>query len=585
MADPHSVPLPASRGSLDSVRSEQQHPPSASAPPLPALDEQPTPPADEPPAHDFDPAPPTAADAEPVTVQDQVGDDDDAAWQLDGEQQEQQHSAYEAAGDSDDRIRQLEDELERTRADRDAFEGQYQGLLAKLTAMRNTLGDKLKQDADELDRREQEIADLRGANDDLQAAHDELQSANDDLSAALETLKSELIQSHADADALQTEVEQLRNRAFDSERQSSDEAQEREIALREAQEDLERVRIERDEWEGEAMRERVRREEAGSRLAQVEVELAQAKTERESLREERDREQESAANLHAVLEEFQAAKDRELQSLLGDLQNQLHDTTQELEVFRQRATTAEGQLAAAQNDSQKVLALAQEVKEKNLLIGKLRHEAVILNEHLTEALRRLKRNASENSVDQRLVSNVLITFLNTPRGDTKRFEMLQLIASILNWTDDQREKVGLQRAAGSLSSSSVIASGSRGGGKGHARSGKGKAVDEGVENESFSNLWIEFLLKEATSDDSRSRPAASPSSPPLSSGPLSPSSNPPSASPFGRFDLPSLGSPPASSPPISLGSTRRPSLSSVLSNGSSTAPTSTAPPSIKEEEQ
>lgn len=78
---------------------------------------------------------------------------------------------------------------------------------------------------------------------------------------------------------------------------------------------------------------------------------------------------------------------------------------------------------------------------------------------------------------------MLITFITTPRGDSKRFEMLQLIASILSWTDDQREKVGLQRASGALSSSSVISSG-RAGARGHARSGKGKAVeDEGVENE------------------------------------------------------------------------------------------------------
>jgi hypothetical protein len=91
------------------------------------------------------------------------------------------------------------------------------------------------------------------------------------------------------------------------------------------------------------------------------------------------------------------------------------------------------------------------------------------------------------------VSNVLITFITTPRGDSKRFEMLQLIASILSWTDDQREKVGLQRASGALSSSSVISSG-RAGARGHARSGKGKAVeDEGVENEVSSQSRPEDL--------------------------------------------------------------------------------------------
>lgn len=129
--------------------------------------------------------------------------------------------------------------------------------------------------------------------------------------------------------------------------------------------------------------------------------------------------------------------------------------------------------------------------------------AVILNEHLIEAMRRLKRDSGENSVDRsvigaspfakciltrhsnrRLVSNVLITFITTPRGDSKRFEMLQLIASILSWTDDQREKVGLQRASGQLSSNSSISSSRRSGARGHARSGKSAAVEEeGVENE------------------------------------------------------------------------------------------------------
>lgn len=121
---------------------------------------------------------------------------------------------------------------------------------------------------------------------------------------------------------------------------------------------------------------------------------------------------------------------------------------------------------------------------------------MILNEHLTESLRRLKKDSTENSVDRcvaprgscrltslsRLVSNVLITFLNTPRSDTKRFEMLNLISSILSWTDDQRERVGLQRSSG-ISAPGVVTSGSRTH-RGHARSGKGKAVDDGLgENE------------------------------------------------------------------------------------------------------
>jgi hypothetical protein len=70
---------------------------------------------------------------------------------------------------------------------------------------------------------------------------------------------------------------------------------------------------------------------------------------------------------------------------------------------------------------------------------------VILNEHLTESLRRLRANTSDSSVDGKLITNLLIQFLNTPRQDTKRFEMLSLIASVLHWGDEDRERAGLQR--------------------------------------------------------------------------------------------------------------------------------------------
>jgi GRAB domain len=75
-----------------------------------------------------------------------------------------------------------------------------------------------------------------------------------------------------------------------------------------------------------------------------------------------------------------------------------------------------------------------------------------MNEHLVEALRRLRRTSTSTNVDRRLVSNVLLQFLSTPRGDTKRFEMLTLLASILSWTDDEREKAGLQQSSGSSTS-------------------------------------------------------------------------------------------------------------------------------------
>ena len=105
-----------------------------------------------------------------------------------------------------------------------------------------------------------------------------------------------------------------------------------------------------------------------------------------------------------------------------------------------KSTLEEARQATLRNQQ-----LEQEMKERNIIIGKLRHEAVILNEHLKNALSRLRRESSEDCVDRRLMSNLILQFLSMPRADTKRYEILRLIASILQWDDAEREKAGLQR--------------------------------------------------------------------------------------------------------------------------------------------
>lgn len=85
--------------------------------------------------------------------------------------------------------------------------------------------------------------------------------------------------------------------------------------------------------------------------------------------------------------------------------------------------------------------------------------------------------------------------------------MLNILSTILNWSEDDREKAGLQKSLyGSLglgspggrrkmpridSNSSTTSSGS----------GGGTGVDT---SESFSNMWVEFLMKEASQGTSSS---------------------------------------------------------------------------------
>lgn len=46
-----------------------------------------------------------------------------------------------------------------------------------------------------------------------------------------------------------------------------------------------------------------------------------------------------------------------------------------------------------------------------------------------------------------IVTNHLLHFLALDRSDPKKFQILQLIGSLLGWTDEQREQAGLSRPA------------------------------------------------------------------------------------------------------------------------------------------
>ena len=74
----------------------------------------------------------------------------------------------------------------------------------------------------------------------------------------------------------------------------------------------------------------------------------------------------------------------------------------------------------------------------------------------------------------RLVNNILLAFLAAPRADSKRFEMLSILSTILSWDDSEREKAGLQKV-----------------GKGKAppmrRKGSAKDVERSAEEEAAMN--------------------------------------------------------------------------------------------------
>ncbi len=94
------------------------------------------------------------------------------------------------------------------------------------------------------------------------------------------------------------------------------------------------------------------------------------------------------------------ARRRELRELVENSQNQVGKLQKQLEEVEGRAAEATDSFESTKKELERALPYEKEVKEKNLLIGKLRHEAVILNDHLTKALRYLKKGKPEDTIDK-----------------------------------------------------------------------------------------------------------------------------------------------------------------------------------------
>ena len=171
------------------------------------------------------------------------------------------------------------------------------------------------------------------------------------------------------------------------------------------------------DWEVLAMEERSIRENLEERVSDLEEQLTNHRNGHERAAAERDSQALTVDGLRRALQEIQEgmteapvaslkfnhilARRRELREVVENSQSQLEILEKDLHEAQAKAAESTKALEIAQKALERALPFEAEVKEKNLLIGKLRHEAVILNEHLTKALKRvLKKGKPEDNVDK-----------------------------------------------------------------------------------------------------------------------------------------------------------------------------------------
>lgn len=378
----------------------------------------------------------------------------------------------------DEEVSQLRSDLEESEAAKEHAETQYQNLLGRVEKIKETLGERLKRD---------------------RARVEELETANEELQQAAQTQEEETAQLREQLAEQAREIDGLRSRTNLSQQNWGKEREDLEHEVEHLRSELKKTSAAMGEWEVIAMEERSMREGLEAKATDLEEQLANVREAYERVAEERNTQSQAIDGLQCALQEIQEARKRELREMVESSEEQLAAMKKRAEKADAKAKEAQDARESLQKELERTAPFEKEVKEKNLLIGKLRHEAIVLNDHLTKALKYIKKMKPEETIDRyvlfcfvlfcfvcpfsiflyitptnqplsaihfphnqptnstqtniaiyrQIVTNHLIRFLSLDRSDPKKFQILQVIAGLLNWTDEQREQAGLARPGGS----------------------------------------------------------------------------------------------------------------------------------------
>jgi hypothetical protein len=97
---------------------------------------------------------------------------------------------------------------------------------------------------------------------------------------------------------------------------------------------------------------------------------------------------------------------------------------------------------------------------------------------------------------RQIVTNHFLHFLALDRSDPKKFQILQLIAALLNWTDEQKEQAGLARPGASNNALRLPISPFHRTPSTPSLSTEFFA-DQPASKESLADLWTDFLERSA----------------------------------------------------------------------------------------
>ncbi|KAK6368975.1 hypothetical protein LTR64_007134 [Lithohypha guttulata] len=286
----------------------------------------------------------------------------------------------------DEQLADVRNELEAVQGERETAEENYQNLLGKVNTIRSQLGERLKADAEDL-------AQARTKIDELEEQRSEIQENY--------TLKAKEVEDLATRNSqIEEELAEIRERSTLSQQNWVKERQELQEQQSYWREEFDQAKQAMHDWEVLAMEERSIRRDLSDRASDLEEQLANLQRDYDRAIGDRDTQASAVDGLQRAMQEIQNARKKELREVVESSQNEVADLRKTCDHVKAELKATQDTLKQVQADLDRALPFEKEVKEKNLLIGKLRHEAVILNDHLTKALRFLKKGKPEDNVDR-----------------------------------------------------------------------------------------------------------------------------------------------------------------------------------------
>jgi chromosome segregation ATPase len=283
-------------------------------------------------------------------------------------------------------LTQLRADLDESEAAKEHAETQYQTLLNRVEKIKETLGDRLKRDKAELEEAKDRVEELEAQNDELQktlAARDE----------ETDRLREEVQEQGR-------ELASLRSRSNLSQQNWLKEKDDMARQMQHLKSELESTTAAMGEWEVIAMEERSLRESLADKVSDLEEQVASARESFERADADREAQSQAVDRLQRALQELQETRKRELREMVESTEEQVQALKKLAQEADARAAEAESAKATLSKELERTAPFEKEVKEKNLLIGKLRHEAIVLNDHLTKALKYIKKTKPEETIDK-----------------------------------------------------------------------------------------------------------------------------------------------------------------------------------------